>query len=479
MTGVLKCAALLGLWLAATGCATRAPVRAGPVDYDWGPFAASWTDVHGNERQRVLGPIYDRTETPEGWEARAYRPVFHGWGHADKEVVRNEILWPLGAYRRRGASAYWRFLLTFRWNWDREDPDSRHRTWLFPFVFTGRSIEGREYFALFPLGGTVREFLFWDRIRFALFPLYVNSRINDVEARTWLWPFVSKTEGEGVRRFRVFPFYGYNEREGRGRKTFVLWPFWNQVRYTTPGASGFGWILFPIAGHLNLTNQETWWVIPPLFRVSVGEEQNRIFGPWPFFQRESGQTEKLYLWPLYGRKVIGHVDKRFFLWPLGQYEQIAREESTTTRTHLLPFYRRYVNEVPPGGGGEVEASDWTKVWPLYSHLSKDRGAVRKTVFPDLNPMRGGPIERNFAPFWQWYVRQEADGDVDTEVLWGLYRGVKRGEAYQYRSLFPLFSWSREEEGGHFSLFKGLLSRRREGEEKRWRVLYLFQFGGND
>lgn len=470
---------LLGLWLAGTGCASGpdTPLAADrPIRTDWGPFYASWTDVHGNERHRALGPFYDHTETPDGWEARAIRPLFHGWGREEPRVTRNEFLWPLGTWRQRENSSYWRFLLAFRWNWDVDDPESRHRSWLFPFVFSGRSIEGKDYFAVFPFGGTIREFLFWDRIRFVLFPLYVNSRINDVEAKTWLWPFISKTEGEGVRRFRVFPFYGYNEREGRGRKTFVLWPFWNQVRYTTPGASGFGWILFPVVGHLKLTDQETWWVVPPLFRVSVGEEQNRVYGPWPFVQKESGETEKFYLWPFYGRKVIGGVDQRFFLWPLGRHEKIERPESETTRTWLLPFYRRYVTQ---SDSEAVEPSAWTKVWPLFSHLSKNEGAVRKTVVPDFNPMRGGPIERNFAPFWHLYVRQEVEGHVDTEVLWGLYRGVKRGESYQYRSLFPLFSWSREKEGGHFSLLKGLISRRRQGDENSWRILYLFRFGAKE
>jgi hypothetical protein len=451
-----------------------------PVAYDWGPFAASWTDVHGNQRTRVLGPIYDKTRSPEEWESRAIRPFYHRWGHEESEVVRKEILWPLGTYRQREDAAYWRFLLTYRWNWDVTDPDSRHRTWIFPIYFQGRTAKGENYLAVFPFGGTIKDAPFWDQISFVLFPLFVESKINDIHSRSWLWPIISKTKGAGVRRFRIFPFYGYNEREGRGRKTFILWPIWNQVKYTYPESSGFGWILFPIAGHLKLTDQETWWFIPPIFRYTKGQEQSRLFGPWPFLQTEKGEDKnKFYLWPLYGRKQMEGVDNRFFLWPLGKYEKIEQGTGTKTRTHLLPFYRHYTSEPSEKLKDTEMSTSWTKVWPLYSHLSKGDGEIRKTVFPDFNPMRGGPIERNYAPFWQLYVRQQVQEDVDKEILWGMYRSLKRGEEYQYRSLFPLFSWSREAEGGHFTLLKGLLSKKRFGEKNQWRVLYLFKFGGKD
>lgn len=449
------------------------------IDYDWGPFAASWTDVHGNQRRRFLGPVVDHIASPENWEFDAARPFWSSMRHPELDTRKSEVLWPVATARRRDVSRNWRFLLSWGWNWDVTDPASRDRLWILPFYFQGTDKHGHDYLALFPLGGTIREFLLWDRIDFALFPLWVRSRIKDVEAETWLWPIFSRTEGPGVERFRVFPFYGYNFREGRGRKTFILWPFWTHVRYTYPQSSGAGWILFPLLGHMNLDDQETWWFIPPLFRYTVGEEQNRLFGPWPFLQRSKGEVDKFYLWPLYGRKRQAGIDQTFFLWPLGHYEKSEQVTGTKTRFHFLPFYRRYTSEPSEKMKGEEMSSSYTKVWPLFSHLSKGDGKVRKTVAPDLNPMRGGPIERNYAPFWQLYVRQEVEDRVDTEVLWGLYRSVKRGEDYRYRSLFPLASWSREADGGHFSLLKGLLSRKREGEKKQWRVLYLFRFGAKE
>jgi hypothetical protein len=280
-----------------------------------------------------------------------------------------------------------------------------------------------------------------------------------------------------LRRFRIFPLYGYNEREGLGRKTFVLWPFYTQVRYTVPGASGFGWILFPVTGHLKMQNQETWWMVPPIFRLTKSEEETKILGPWPFFQKEKGEDrDKTYFWPLYGRKVVDGVDRRFFVWPLGHYEVSEDVDGITTRKGFFPFYREYHTVPSEEMGDEAVEENWIKVWPFFSRLRQADGRNQTIVIPDLNPLRGGPIERNYAPFWHLYVRQQVKDQVDTEVLWGLYRSHARAESYRYRSLFPLISWSRSEEGGHFSLLKGLLSRRNEAGKKRWRVLYLFQFG---
>jgi hypothetical protein len=251
------------------------------------------------------------------------------------------------------------------------------------------------------------------------------------------------------------------------------------VQYTAPQATGGGWILFPVTGHLKLPGQETWWVLPPFFRLTQGEDHFKLYGPWPFLQHESGNKEQLYFWPLYGRKTMNGVDKRFFLWPLGQIEVIQTPTGEKTRTHLLPFYRRYVFEPVPELREEEPRDAWTKVWPLFSHHNRDDGQGVRTVIPDLNPMRDGPIERNFAPYWHWVVRERVDDRQDTEFLWGLYRSLDRGEDYRYRSVFPFVSWSEEEQGGHVSFLKGLFGWRTTGAKKQWQVLYLFRFGGKE
>jgi len=446
-----------------------------PVFQDWGPFYSRRIDTQGHERTRALGPVYEHTVTPEGWSLRAARPFFIRWNHDGDGFLRREVLWPLAQTSRLGDQRSWRVLLTYGTNWDVNDPESRYRLWVLPFYFQGRDTHGESYRALFPVGGRLHEFLFWDEIEFYLFPIHLRSRVKQIEARSWFWPVYSRTEGPGIRRFRIFPFYGFAEREGMGRKQFLFWPIWTSVRYERPKETGSGWILFPLTGHLKLENQESWWILPPFFRYHTGGEKSRFFGPWPFVQISTGAVEKRYFWPVYGTKTIGNTQKDFFLWPIVWRDRTRTAEENKSRHFVVPFYQDF--RVADAEKDETQTRH-TKVWPLYSHSYRAEGPVRRTVFPDLNPFRAGPIERNFAPFWQLYVREQVGEDVDTEIFWGLYRSAQRGED-RYRSLFPLYQSARSEGRREWNLLKGLVGYERVGEKKSWRVLYLLRFGDRE
>lgn len=440
---------------------------------DWGPFYARWRDVNGNDRQKALGPVVERLETPKGWELEAVRPLWASWNHEGDALRRRDILWPVGTQTRRLDQSSWRFLLAYGTDWDVTDPGSRYRFWVLPFYFQGRDARGESYLGVFPFGGSVHEMFFWDELDFVLFPLFLRSRMKETEAVSVLWPVFSRTEGPGLERGRVFPFYGYSEREGFGRKEFVLWPFWTSVRYDRRGMQGAGWILFPVTGHLKTGDQESWWVLPPLFRVHRGAEQTRVFGPWPFVQMEQGETDKFYVWPLYGRKTIGETRKDFFLWPLGSHETQRGPFVTKKKTFFVPVYQSF-READAETGETV--SSYRKVWPLFSHSYRREGPARRTVFPDLNLFRAGPVERNWAPFWHLYRREQVGAAVDTEVLWGFYRSIKRPE-FRYRSLFPLVDVRREEGDREVNLLKGLLGWGRKDGKRQVRLLYFLRFGG--
>jgi len=470
----LKCLAAL-LFLCTGSLRSLAEV----FSQDWGPFYADYEDARGFQRVKYLGPVGDHRDNDVGDQVRAVRPFYHMGYQADGDFRGTEVLWPIAVRRTRLQGSYTRVLLNFYWNWDVDNSASAWRLWLLPFYFQGRDHQGEDYVALFPIVGSLHEFFFWAKINFVAWPLWVEGWNKEVHAKTALWPLISKTVGPGMERFRIFPFYGYSQKEGLGKKTFLLWPFFTTVRYTIPGSSGTGWILFPLTGYLNLTDQQTWWFLPPIFRYTRGEKQNRLFGPWPIFQKEEGEVDKFYLLPFYGHKRHAGTDKWLFLWPLGQAERSVRPLETKEKFRFFPFLQLFTETPHADFPTEEGRKSYLKVWPLFQRRTEQDSQVQELRVFDFNPMRGGPVERNLAPFWQIYSRRQEGDRVDTEVLWGLYRSAKRGESYRYRSLFPFFSWSREEEGGHFSLFKGLISRRREGEQIRWRWLYLFQFGAKE
>jgi hypothetical protein len=69
--------------------------------------------------------------------------------------------------------------------------------------------------------------------------------------------------------------------------------------------------------------------------------------------------------------------------------------------------------------------------------------------------------------------------VEDDVLWGLFRYARQPATYRHVSIFPLVSWDASAENTgmlEWSVLKGLIGRRREGERVSYRVLYLFRTG---
>lgn len=447
--------------------------------YDWGPVASRMEDVHGHQRTRMLGPVWESATATQGWHMAALRPLASFYSVPGEGVYGQDVLWPLVVRRQRGNESLDRYLIFF--NFKHDDPQAatgkrRYRFWLIPFYFQGRDKSGLEYRALFPLGGQVREFAGRDEIRFFLFPLRVTTRLNDLHSSSWLWPVFSRTTGDGVEMRRVFPLYGRYKREGAFEKKFVLWPFWTQARYMYPKSSGQGFLLFPLFGHMKLTDQTTWWVLPPFGRYTRGDRMDLLYAPWPFVQYSTGPLEKLYLWPLWGHKKIGGLDRTFYLWPLFWNEYVTRCSEVQHRFIAAPFWMNLSSSDTnaPGAPPRLRAQ---KFWPLYSY--RRQGEESRFRMLELWPFaEAAAVERNWAPWWSVVSRVRRGEDRDWEILWGLYRQRARSDGGRYWSLFPLYERYREgaDGGAGWSILKGLLGREGDDSQRSWRVLYFMRFG---
>ena len=467
------CAAVLAL---AGGCACpRRPMDLGFITtVDRSPAGAG--------RVRALGPILEGRDSPAG-SLRAVRPFYsrvrdetRGWSGLD-------VLWPLATTRVFEGSRFWRVGWAYGHDFGPGEPGSRYRCIVLPFLFAGRDKDGEGYFALFPLGGTIHEFLAQDRMWFVLFPLYGHSAIGELETHSVLWPIFSRTTGPGVDRVRVFPFYGRSLNEDRWLKHFVLWPVWTSVRYLYPDDPGGGFILFPFYGQIDTRDQRTRMVLPPFFRWSRNGEERLVHCPWPFVQYQAGAVDKLYLWPVWGRRSSKGVEKRFYAWPLVSTEHVDRGEVVLDGWRVVPVWQHEVvrSEAGEGVAGEAVARYW-KLWPLCSY----RRAEGDSRFRALALWPGhdaAAIERNLAPLWSLYTRERRDGVSENELLWGLFRTRQEADGSRKGGLFPLLSWARSGEGEagparrRWSVLGGLLGYEREDLRKTFKVLYFFTFGG--
>jgi hypothetical protein len=470
------CAAAL-----AWGVAAAAAMTPEEVEADWGFLYSRHRLLGGDVHTRALGPLLERAASPDGNRFQAVRPLYSRLWDAEAERTGIEIVWPLAMRREFREQLLGRYLLLCTHiDADIHDPASPYRFWILPVYVQGRDATGDPYRAVFPVGGTARDFLFQDEIQFAVFPLWMRTRLNEVRMQHWLWPIYKRGGGDGIEQFRVAPFYGYARQRDNYRKRFVLWPFWTSAEYTYPASQGRGYILFPLWGHLDLSTEQTWWVLPPFFRHTRGETRNVMHLPYPFIQYAAGDIDKLYLWPLWGRKHVAGTQSSFLLWPIFWRQHIDKGESVFHRTLALPFvhaHRETSRPAPDATEGDL-LERYLKVWPLFSYQRE--GEETRWRCLELWPLQNtGPIERNYAPFWRLYERRTRGSAMQSELLWGLVRHHRDGDRERYLSAFPLFQYHRDGAGGEnraFSIFKGLIGYERRDGSSRWRLLYGLHFG---
>ena len=421
--------------LLTTSCAgLRSPFDAGFV-------ASRDTTPEGHSRLRVLGPLFERQEA-DGKTFTAVRPFYSRTFDAGNDRTLREYLWPVAMDKDFRGETYWRILLAYENDFVSTNSSARHRFIIFPIFYSGKDIHDESYFAIFPLGGKVNEFLGQDKIWFALFPLYMYMSVNDVRTYDVLWPLISRTTGHDVSRFRFFPFYGQSSKGNVWTKRFVLWPIWTSAHYNYPdGQTGGGFVLFPLFGHTKLTDQETWMLLPPFFRWSRNDKGYHSGNlPWPFIQYASGKNEKFCIWPLWGTRHSGNGNIRssFFIWPIGSTLDEDRVDYDLHRFSLFPlaFYESKTEK--KGIGGQVSAVTGTAAAkdcrPPIEQKPEDKtsatNVMAQTSEVDSSSPSNTPTEYAGAP-------ESAASEEGVQV-----NNAKSGRFFK---LWPLASYQREDE----------------------------------
>jgi hypothetical protein len=286
--------------------------------------------------------------------------------------------------------------------------------------------------------------------------------VNDVHTTTVLWPVYSRSKGEKVSRFRVWPFYGTSSLHGELNKKFVMWPFYTSVEYTSERNPGGGFVLVPVYGRIKTQQADNYWLVAPLFRYMTSEEQWIIHAPWPFIQLADGTMHKRIFWPFYGKKQLGSLTRQYWLWPLLWNNKTEYARHTQHRRYAVPFFSHQTDVVTEPTRtyqpGDVSARYW-KVWPLMSWERRHENSRLRLL--ELWPLRNTPgIERNWAPYWTLYRRSGTADEVGHHLLWGLYRQIRGPEEFEW------------------SLLKGLAGYKKAKNSRRYRFLFIW-FGAKE
>jgi len=366
-----------------------------------------------------IGPFFERRATRDGGSFWAVRPFYSKVADPVTDTRVCDVAWPIGTFHRDREQAWWRFALAYGSDNDVTRDDSAWKAALFPLWFQGRSRQGEDYWALFPVYGHLPHVLLMDDIDFVLFPFYLDYEVNRVEREYYLWPVVSRMGKEpGVERTGFFPFYGRTERRD-SKHLYAFWPFWTSAVYGNERNPGSSWMLFPLCGRVDRAKEQQWMALPPFVSHATTDAAERWRAPWPFVETVTTPTSrKRSYWPLYGDVRREDELRWYAAWPLLEHFSLTAKGRRTERSRLFPFYLDETVYEKDELGVEREAERYTRVWPFYARKTSPEGSLLRAMELSLIRYSGG-IERNWAPFWTFYERNEQSGEVVHDALWGL------------------------------------------------------------
>jgi hypothetical protein len=485
------------------------------------------------------GPLWEWEEVPDGQlRYRAVHPFVAGEAAAGRRMF---VLRPIFSLEDEGPGstrwkfrALWPLILVERdddahrvrvfpvvWERDRSKVDGTVHDkdfWILPFVWAGSDTEEGGYFALWPLGGMIKGILGKQYIRFVLWPLWVEAQDKNYHSWNCPWPVFGIWHGPDQRGGRLWPLFGINERDGRFRRVFFLWPlghWWDTgLDTTSPGKVR---AFLPFFGVVATENLNYVTVIWPLF----GRREDRKAGfvewhvPWPLFSVTTGKgVNGFKVFPLYEQRFTPDVCRRAVGWKVLVFEKTWGETELTTKVSSCLIFQsirrewlerevdgRTVREAPPREGpslrlaaeragvdpesaGRRERPDDertarssvnTLLWPLFRYRRSENDEVFFTVLEPWWWRDREVWDRHYGPFFTLYRYERlADGTKVEHALFNLYDHSRSDRERRVR-LSPLFDYWRRGEPAEYRRFRilgGLFGYERRGEDKRVRLLWI-------
>ena len=245
----------------------------------------------------AMGPLLFSKNAPEGETTRGLRPLWVQTTSAAGSFRSALFLYPLFSYRADDETYAWSFFeLIKRGGRKASAPAPRsvledeEAFDVWPFWFSRRTADPADsYRALFPIAGTIKHRLGYDRLHWVVWPLYFQSESRGATTTQTPWPIVRVTRG-AASGFALWPLFGWQERPGESHDEFYLWPLgYNNTRQPTADSP-------------------------------AGTPPSRQIGALPFYARATapGFIDESYLWPFFGyndRTEPYRYHETRYLWP--------------------------------------------------------------------------------------------------------------------------------------------------------------------
>lgn len=438
-----------------------------------GPFVHEFDlTLASGHRMEALGPLlsYERKESQVQW---TLSPFLSHTFDPETDAEEFDFLYPLFTIDRFGAERRYQLfqLLSFSGGKDQEDTNTT-RFSLFPFYLQQRSTDPNlNYTAVLPFYGHVQHRFFRDEMHWIMWPLYLQSRKQDVVTDNYLYPFFHVRHGDALKGWQFWPFYG-TEVKGLTTKTntlddvitvwgheksFVVWPIYlNEALGLGSTNEDRTMTFLPFYSQQRSAARDSTSYLWPFFMMTDDRErQYREWdAPWPLvvFARGEGKTANR-IWPLFGETHTDTQRSDFYFWPLYKYSQYNGTVLQSERTRI--FFYLY-SDLTDRATNRPTPMRRTDLWPLFTARLDPDGNQRLQLFAPLEPFlpNNKSIERNYSPVWSvWREEKNAKtGASSSSFLWNLYRQESTPTKKKCSLLFGLFQYQSGSAGQQYRFF---------------------------
>ncbi len=410
----------------------------------------------------VLGPLFSRERAGEA-TLTTLAPFFYYLTQGYD--VEAEFLYPFGQYKTGGGHS--RFNLIPLSSFRRDTLPAGASSWQFFPFYGGRSSTGARYGGVFPLYGTYQERFGRDRGNFFLWPLYSSSVTGEAYRYGILWPFFYYATGS-EQSFAFWPLGGKMITPGQAEKYYALWPLIHSQRLglDTDKPRTVKAVL-PFYAKETTPSSTKKTILFPFFTYYHQDQGNytQWDTPWPFIVRGDGDNFRLrnYFPFYYSRQGPDQTRLAIFWWLFDQRTQ-TWDDLWEQNTRYL-FLSSYVVEIDKAGTWKERH----RIWPLA--FSASQPGWSHFHAPEILFIQSPGFDRLFGPYVYLWNQNRRGTFQQGKAFWGLYRW-QADQDYRLWELSFLASRESTATGSSFRLLSGLVTWEREGQYRRLKLFYL-------
>jgi hypothetical protein len=442
------------------------------------------------------GPLLFGRMSEDGGSLTGLRPLWVQKNDMQGRFRAGHFLYPIFGYRADETTYQWNVFELIRRTGRRgtaPGPLSQFEGGgdfeVWPFWFSRETGDPElSYHALFPIAGTIKNKLGFDRATWLPFPLYVQTEKRGVITTSVPWPIVRITKG-AAHGFGIWPLFEQREKPGAWRRETYVWPLgYNNTTYPAPDApadagpkreigalpfyalhTGPGYrdenFLWPFFGYTDRT-------------APIHYHETRYF--WPLLVQGNGGDHYVNRWgPFYTHSISKGYDKTWYAWPVVRHAEWTDRGLAMSKTQVL-YFLYWSEEQRSANNPTKPAASLVHVWPLFSNWDNGAGRQQFQLFSPFEVFFPGneKVRAAWSPLFAIARHdQTAPGEARTSLLWNAITW-RHNDARQEREfhLGPLFSVASNAVEKRVAIGNGLVSFHRDAASQ-WKVLWL-DFGAS-